>query len=139
MTNVFLPFSSKATTVRSGVETAVTPAPKVAWWTRWPSPNRATGSGTTSATGSRAGLAFAALGAYRVGRRSVTSGAAGGFGGCDRRFGAGAWSSLDVACAETIHVTGHTSPDPVQVEVYQRQYALYRGLYPALAPTFHAG
>jgi xylulokinase len=53
--------------------------------------------------------------------------------------GAGAWSSLDVACAETIHVTGHTSPDPAQVEVYQRQYALYRGLYPALAPTFHAG
>lgn len=52
--------------------------------------------------------------------------------------GAGAWSSLDVACAETIHVTGHTSPDPAQVEVYQGQYALYRGLYPALAPTFHA-
>jgi xylulokinase len=52
--------------------------------------------------------------------------------------GAGAWPSLDVACAETIHVTGHTSPDPAQAEVYQRQYALYRGLYPALAPTFHA-
>lgn len=53
--------------------------------------------------------------------------------------GAGAWATLDDACAATIHITGHTSPDPAQVEVYQRQYALYRGLYPALAPTFHAG
>lgn len=52
--------------------------------------------------------------------------------------GAGAWPSVEEACARTIQITGQTSPAPEDVEIYARQYELYRGLYPALKPTFHA-
>lgn len=52
--------------------------------------------------------------------------------------GSGFWSTVDEACAATIHVTGSTSPNPEAAEAYARMYELYRGLYPALVPTFHA-
>jgi xylulokinase len=52
--------------------------------------------------------------------------------------GAGAWPDVDSACRRTIHVTGSTQPDPTAVAEYERWYSLYRGLYPALKPTFDA-
>lgn len=52
--------------------------------------------------------------------------------------GSGFWPSVDAACAATIQVTGSTSPNPGSAATYARAYALYRGLYPALTPTFHA-
>ncbi len=52
--------------------------------------------------------------------------------------GAGAWPDVEAACRETVLITGSTQPIAENVGVYDRQYALYRGLYPALTPTFHA-
>jgi xylulokinase len=51
--------------------------------------------------------------------------------------GAGAFPSVEVACAETIRITGRTAPGHHQA-TYDRLYPLYRELYPALRPTFHA-
>lgn len=50
--------------------------------------------------------------------------------------GAGAWPDVVTACKNTIRITGQTLPVPDEVEVYQRAYALYRDLYPALKPSF---
>jgi xylulokinase len=50
--------------------------------------------------------------------------------------GAGAWPDVVTACKNTIRITGQTLPIPDEVEVYQRAYALYRDLYPALKPSF---
>ncbi len=50
--------------------------------------------------------------------------------------GAGAWQDIFTACKETIKITGHTSPDPKQVEVYQNSYQIYKALYPALKNSF---
>ncbi len=52
--------------------------------------------------------------------------------------GAGIWPDVDSACRRTIHVTGSTQPRPDAVADYERWYQLYRGLYPALKPTFAA-
>lgn len=52
--------------------------------------------------------------------------------------GAGVWSDVDSACAETIAVTGETKPNPSSVEQYEPVYKQYRALYPALTPTFHS-
>lgn len=52
--------------------------------------------------------------------------------------GAGAWPDVDSACRRTIHVTGSTQPNPSAVAEYERWYQVYRGLYPALKPTFDA-
>jgi xylulokinase len=52
--------------------------------------------------------------------------------------GAGAWPDVDSACRRTIHVTGSTQPNPTAVAEYARWYGVYRGLYPALKPTFDA-
>jgi xylulokinase len=52
--------------------------------------------------------------------------------------GAGVWHDVDTACRRTIHVTGSTQPDPAAVTEYERWYQVYRGLYPALKPTFDA-
>jgi xylulokinase len=49
--------------------------------------------------------------------------------------GSGAFGSVASACDETIQITGSTSPGENQ-KVYQDLYLLYRGLYPALKPTF---
>lgn len=52
--------------------------------------------------------------------------------------GAGAWPDVDAAARRTIHVTGSTSPNAAAVTIYDRFYQSYRGLYPALKPTFDA-
>jgi xylulokinase len=50
--------------------------------------------------------------------------------------GAGAWKDVITACNQTIKITGHTSPDPMQVEVYQKSYEIYKALYPVLKDSF---
>jgi xylulokinase len=50
--------------------------------------------------------------------------------------GAGAWADVKTACSQTIKITGETSPDPEQVRVYEKQYLVFRNLYPALEETF---
>lgn len=50
--------------------------------------------------------------------------------------GAGFWPDVPTACRETIHITGQTTPDATDVEVYRRLYPLYRELYPALRSDF---
>jgi xylulokinase len=52
--------------------------------------------------------------------------------------GAGVWTTVPEACRATIKVVSATSPQPEQVKVYDALYPLYRGLYPALKPTFDA-
>lgn len=52
--------------------------------------------------------------------------------------GAGVWASVPEACAATIKVVDATPPQSQQVAVYDELYPLYRGLYPALKPTFDA-
>ncbi len=52
--------------------------------------------------------------------------------------GAGVWATVPEACRATIKVVSATSPQPAQVKVYNDLYPLYRGLYPALKPTFDA-
>ena len=49
--------------------------------------------------------------------------------------GAGAFSSVESACDETIKITGVTGPGEAQ-KIYEALYPLYRDLYPALKPTF---
>jgi xylulokinase len=51
--------------------------------------------------------------------------------------GSGVFRSVESACEATIQITGTTRPGKDQ-EVYERLYPLYRGLYPALRPTFNA-
>ena len=51
--------------------------------------------------------------------------------------GAGVWPDVPSACRQVIHVTGSTKPQSEQMAVYDQQYAIYRGLYPALKETFH--
>lgn len=52
--------------------------------------------------------------------------------------GAGIWTDVDAACAETIQVEDRVSPDPLSVARYESVYQQYQGLYPALKETFHA-
>ena len=51
--------------------------------------------------------------------------------------GSGAFRSVESACDATIQITGTTQPGMDQ-SVYEKLYPLYRDLYPALRPTFHA-
>jgi xylulokinase len=51
--------------------------------------------------------------------------------------GSGAFRSVESACDATIQITGSTQPGKDQ-HIYERLYPLYRDLYPALKPTFHA-
>lgn len=51
--------------------------------------------------------------------------------------GAGVFKDIESACAETIKVMETTHPGENQA-IYDEIYPLYRGLYPALKPTFHA-
>jgi len=51
--------------------------------------------------------------------------------------GVGAWSDVDAACRATVRQTGVTPPQPDQVQKYERVYALYRDLYPALKDLSH--
>jgi xylulokinase len=50
--------------------------------------------------------------------------------------GAGAWGDVPSACKAAVKITGSTSPDPAQAEVYRKAYSLYRELYPALKSSF---
>jgi xylulokinase len=49
--------------------------------------------------------------------------------------GSGAFPSVESACDATIQITGSTKPGKDQPS-YEKLYPLYRGLYPALKPTF---
>jgi xylulokinase len=49
--------------------------------------------------------------------------------------GSGVFRSVESACDAVIQFTGSTRPGRDQA-VYERLYPLYRGLYPALKPTF---
>lgn len=51
--------------------------------------------------------------------------------------GADVWSSVDDACDSVIELTGSTKPSE-NVAAYEEMYQHYRGLYPALKPTFDA-
>jgi xylulokinase len=52
--------------------------------------------------------------------------------------GTGAWSSVDDACGATVRQTGRTTPEAGSARAYQRSYAIYRDLYPALKEVSHA-
>jgi xylulokinase len=51
--------------------------------------------------------------------------------------GSGVWPDVPAACRQVIQVTGSTKPRREQMAVVDRQYAIYRDLYPALKDTFH--
>jgi len=50
--------------------------------------------------------------------------------------GAGAWCDVVSACKACIKITGSTQPIPAEVGAYQKAYAVYRELYPALKSSF---
>jgi len=50
--------------------------------------------------------------------------------------GAGVWEDVDKACQTTIAVVERVTPQPTQVEQYQRVYPIYHGLYSTLRQTF---
>jgi len=50
--------------------------------------------------------------------------------------GAGAWSDVGSACKACVKITGSTLPEPAQVDVYRKSYAIYQELYPALKSSF---
>lgn len=50
--------------------------------------------------------------------------------------GAGTWASVPEACAAAVKVVDRVTPQSRQAAVYETLYPLYRGLYPALKPTF---
>ncbi|HVN53280.1 MAG TPA: xylulokinase [Anaerolineaceae bacterium] len=52
--------------------------------------------------------------------------------------GAGAWETIPQACEATIHTVECTQPEGNAAGVYERLYAEYRALYPALKPSFDA-
>ncbi len=52
--------------------------------------------------------------------------------------GAGIWSDVDTACAQTIQVSERVSPDLEDVKRYQAMHRQYQNLYPALKETFHS-
>ena len=51
--------------------------------------------------------------------------------------GAGIWSDVEAACAESIQITGSTNPSLPAVERYSEFYPQYRNLYPSLSPVFN--
>ena len=52
--------------------------------------------------------------------------------------GAGVWSNVDEACAQTVFVKDSIVPNSAAVEIYRSMYQQYQSLYPALKETFHA-
>ncbi len=52
--------------------------------------------------------------------------------------GVGVWPDVPAACDATVRITSETRPDPERNKVYAGLHKLYRDLYPALKPTFHA-
>ncbi len=51
--------------------------------------------------------------------------------------GAGVWSNVDEACAQTVFVSESIVPNADGVETYRALYRHYKSLYPALKQTFH--
>jgi xylulokinase len=51
--------------------------------------------------------------------------------------GAGVWSNVDEACAQTVFVSESIVPNTSAVETYRAMYEHYQSLYPALKQTFH--
>jgi xylulokinase len=51
--------------------------------------------------------------------------------------GVGVWDSVDAACQATVRLTGTATPQPEQVDLYQKGYNVYRQIYPALKSIFH--
>ena len=50
--------------------------------------------------------------------------------------GAGVWSDVDAACAQTIFVSDRVSPNAETSATYRAVYRVYESLYPVLKPTF---
>ena len=50
--------------------------------------------------------------------------------------GIGAWRTVPEACATCISVATRTEPDPAARPVYERDYRIFRDLYPCLAPLY---
>jgi xylulokinase len=50
--------------------------------------------------------------------------------------GKGAFRGVPEACQAWVSITGRTAPAAADQAVYDRAHGLYRGLYPALKPTF---
>jgi xylulokinase len=50
--------------------------------------------------------------------------------------GAGNWLDVTSACKSAVKVEGTTKPNAEQVDIYRRAYPIYKGLYPALSPSF---
>jgi xylulokinase len=51
--------------------------------------------------------------------------------------GAGGFPNVESACTAIIQTSGRTTPRP-ESAIYQQAYPMYRALYPALRPSFHA-
>jgi xylulokinase len=66
---------------------------------------------------------------------STTEGAAYG-AGVLATVGAGWFESIEEAAGAWVHATPAAAPG-ADADRYAEAHALYRGLYPALAPTFH--
>jgi xylulokinase len=68
---------------------------------------------------------------------SVTEGAA--FGAALLAgVGAGVYKDVREGVEAAVRVVSSTQPDPASVQAYDQLYPFYRGLYPALKPTFDA-
>ncbi|MDW8052667.1 MAG: xylulokinase [Armatimonadota bacterium] len=50
--------------------------------------------------------------------------------------GVGVWRSVPEACAATVQIASHTTPNPAQAAVYESAYTRYRQLYPTLKPLW---
>ena len=51
--------------------------------------------------------------------------------------GNGVWPDVPSASRQVTQISGSTEANREQVSVYDRQYAIYRALYPALQETFY--
>ena len=51
--------------------------------------------------------------------------------------GSGNWANVPSACQAAIKVVGTTKPNKEQVDIYRKAYPIYKGLYPALSPSFN--
>jgi xylulokinase len=51
--------------------------------------------------------------------------------------GAGVWSDVDAACAQTVTISDRVTPNKETGKVYDSLYEQYKRLYPILKPVFH--
>ena len=52
--------------------------------------------------------------------------------------GAGVWPDVEAACTDVVQLTSRVTPQAEAQARYQTLYDQYRGLYPALKPTFES-